>query len=336
MSVLQFSRRREVLAEPMPLAVELEQPFPFREVADNDLASDQPSKPKFKLSQSLRRALIAFGLLVAALAYPASVIMATKLGGPLMAPDNLRQNWSVQWVGVGVHLITQEMQENGWAPGAQSWKPEARLTAKPAYQSALMQALGSYASLVSSQSGPEGDSDLNTVGRVLAGRIGVDEVRAARTALESYDARVRIHRASSDLSAKHFAERILLTADWTKASSKELITLNRTTDDVLSEKVSAAVYRARARGAAAFSLLSVQADGFRAHDIEPLRLEALNALEKIANFEPFFVLNGAPDGSVAPSHVAGMYFLLAQAEVALEAYAEKLTQGPIAQGGAAG
>lgn len=325
MSVIPFRpKKAEVEQPPEEFGDSLILPGPtLPEACEETVALAQKQQRLHRLI-GLTPALILAGVLV----YWAMALFAHKIDDDLDFPQNIRQTWSSPWAGVSASILEREYSRNGWAPSAADWTPAARLTAKPAWQTALAEAFGANAGLAAQQAEAvegEPDADLATAARLLIGSVNPSELRAAREALLSYDGRVRRHRVSGDVTAEQFAERLMLMASWSQASSRELMDVFHTADGwPLDDHAVVSIYRARARAYAAHRLISAMDAHYR-DDVRVYREAALNAWARAATFSPLIVMNGAPDSMVFTSHAAAMRALLLEAEEATIAYAEALS-----------
>ncbi|MBB36606.1 MAG: hypothetical protein CME88_10670 [Hirschia sp.] len=280
--------------------------------------------------QRLRRfVMLVPALLVSAyVIYWALTLWSHKVDDDLSFPTNVRQTWSSPWAGVTASILEREYESNGWAPSAEAWMPAARLTAKPAWQTSLVEALGQHAGLAAEQaleSEGEVDADLATAARLLTGSVNPSELRAAREAFVSYDGRVRRHRISGAISSEQFSQRLMMMTGWAEASSRELMDVFHTTDSwPLDDQAVVAIYRARARGYAAHRLIS-SIDGQYRGDVQVYRDAALRAWGRVAQFSPLIIVNGSPDSMLFTSHAASMRAMLLEAERETRAYAQAIT-----------
>ncbi len=277
----------------------------------------------------LRRIQAGLGLLVSIVflvvgGYLFSVIKANRIGDDLTFPQDLRQVWSSPWAGVSAMIVDREMLENGWSPEAPEWAPVSRLTAMPAYQSALVEAIGQHTALASQQTtkDQDPDPDLQAAARLLTGSVNTAELRAAREALASYDGRVRLHKVEDVVLPSEFADRLDLMADWSAQSGRELLEIFNSAKGVpLDDSAVMAVYRGRARAYLAHRLIWSMNEPYGIETREA-RDYALRSWEKAARFEPLVVLNGGREALVFPSHAAAMRALLMEAETATRNYAQ--------------
>ena len=157
MSVLKL-RRDQVVVEDEPAAnavAGIDRPFPLRkrepedaniieaEIVDaeeHDEAAHDVS-PHKTFGQHVRFWFNTVAIVALLGAYPAMVIAASDVGDRDLDHLVNRADWASPWVGGAATLMDQHYTQLGWAPDAEAWEPMARLTAKPAYQSAMAAAL---------------------------------------------------------------------------------------------------------------------------------------------------------------------------------------------------
>lgn len=325
MSVLQL-RRDMVVVEDEPV-VEIEAPFPLRTIdaeaieiheADND-ADEKPRRSWFGLIRFWFKILIVVAVLGA---YPALIVMGSDVGDRNVSSTIDRSKWSAPWAGGVATLLEEHINELGWASDSPSWSPMARLTAKPAYQSAMAGALGEYLALANSQSvaNREGDPDISAAARLVSSSSTAIQLRAARDALVNYDRRLRRRGAAVALTPAQLAEQLALVDSWAAKSQADLA---RTADllggSPIDEAATVAVYSTKGRSIAAFSVI----DAMQWPDdpkVAAARNATLKAWKAAAEFHPMIVFNGSPDGSLLGNHAAAMGFLIGQAQKATEDY----------------
>lgn len=327
MSVMHLRRDRATEEEPV---VEIETPFPLRklEVATNDAdvvetqVVVEPAKSKKSLSKRIAgwtRMALGLGVLSAA---PILMAMSADVGDRDMEARIDRTQWSSPMAGSAATLIDLHYNDLGWASDAPSWTPMGWLTAKPAYQSSMAEALGEYVNLVSRQAAAAGtpDSDLEATARLLTASSTGIQMRAARDALVSYDGRMRRHSGEGQGTQENLFARLALIQTWTARSEGELI---RTTDLIggnpLDEVATTAVYAAKARAQVAYLFIE-SLPWPQEQKATNARAEALAAWKAAAEFHPVVVMNGSPDGAVFGNHAASMGFLLSRAKTATDNY----------------
>jgi hypothetical protein len=264
------------------------------------------------------------GLLIAAAlaAYPVLVVMSSDVGGRDIAGATDRTQWSAQWAGAAATVMERHFSEFGWASDAPAWAPMARLTAKPAYQSALAGAMGDYITLRSQQEAAAGrsDADLEAASRLATTASTGVQLRAARDALVAHDRRVRRRDEAVVLQPSEISAQLGLFEGWAAASQTEIATANSVLGgSPVDEIATQAVYRAKARALSAFVFLDAMQWPENA-EAAAARTRALEAWKNAAVFNPLLVLNGSPDGSVFGNHPASMGFMINQAQLATAEY----------------
>ncbi len=259
---------------------------------------------------------------VAALAaYPAMMVMASDTGGADALAAIERSEWTAPWAGAAAGLMELHFDAAGWASDAPGWAPAARLTAKPALQSAVAESLGEFLMLKSREAATAGDrdGDLEAAARLLTGVSTGVQVRAAFEALVSHDQRARRYAAAAAAPDGDTVAELALLAQWASRSQAELATAAGRAGDVIDPGATRAVYAAKGRAQAAYALIQsfgVQDDA----RLEMPRLAALDAWRAVAAFDPLLVLNASPDSPLLGNHAASMGFLMTQAEAATVSY----------------
>ena len=113
------------------------------------------------------------------------VVAASDVGDRNLDSAVNRADWTAPWVGGVSALMEKHFNELGWATDAPGWSPMARLTAKPAYQSAMAGSLGDFIKLANAQAAATGraDVDLEAASRLVTEDSTGVQLRAARDAL---------------------------------------------------------------------------------------------------------------------------------------------------------
>ena len=200
MSVLKL-RRDMVVVEEEPVAesvTEIERPFPLR-TRDSDSSDiieavaveaddvhdehDEEIATYKTFSQHVRfwfNTVAIIGLLGA---YPVMTIVSSDVGDRDLETLVSRADWAAPWVGGVSTLMERHFDELGWASDAEAWEPMARLTAKPAYQSAMASSLGDVLKLATVQSAIAGqpDADLEAASRLVKENSTGVQLRAKRS-----------------------------------------------------------------------------------------------------------------------------------------------------------
>ncbi|MEL7480975.1 MAG: hypothetical protein AAGJ29_05400 [Pseudomonadota bacterium] len=276
------------------------------------------------------------GVLLVLAAYPAMVLMSHEIDDSPIALDDGRY-WSAGDVGIAAALITRELDGPGWSADHHRWHPQSRLTALPAWQAGLVDALADHGRLTLSKFQGQRDPDLESAVRLL-GRPGDEAVtprlQAAREALTRYDGRVAVGLAGRPAGPDMLASELTLFAAWADALQRDLASIASPGDGwIASSEAVASVYRAKARAHVAHELLSVRAErdaGLFATAEAQTRFDEANlAWKRAAALGPLFISNQASDAPVGANHVAMMAFLLGEAAIASRTAAEAL-QAPAA------
>jgi hypothetical protein len=214
--------------------------------------------------------------------------------------------------------MEEHFNDLGWATDAPSWMPMARLTGKPAYQTAMAGAVGEFVTLVNAQASTSGevDADLSAAARLIsAGSTGI-QLRAARDALVNYDRRMRRRSATPVATPAQLAEQLALIDAWAVKSQAEIVASAAVLGgSPIDDEATRAVYSAKGRAMAAYIFLDTMTWPENAKAAEA-RSVALEAWRAAARFHPLIVLNGSPDGSIFGNHAASMGFLIGQAQKA--------------------
>jgi hypothetical protein len=336
MSVLKLRRDMVVVEEEAkddPL-VEIDRPFPLRkiepetsdiiegEITELSADHDHDYRPRKTFFQRVKFWFTAAVIAAVLGAYPAMVIAASDVGDRNLSSLVDRAKWSSPWAGGAATLMERHFEQLGWASDAQAWEPMARLSAKPAYQSAMAASLGQVIALANSHAVADGraDPDLEAATRLVnAASTGI-QMRAARDALVNYDRRLRRHDVAVAASPKQLGEQLALINGWASASQTELLaTAESIGGNPLDEDATRAVYAAKGRAVVAYVMLEAL-NWPQSPVAAEARAKALAAWKSVAEFHPLIVLNGDPDGSIFGNHPAAVGFLLVQAEAATKEF----------------
>ncbi len=294
-------------------------PAPVVRLAYPTYHAARPPRPGIKWDKALT-ALKVLGVVLALMAYPAMVLLSHDLDD---APVNLDEgrHWAASDVGVAATLLSRELDGPGWTGDLHRWHPQVRLTALPAWQESLIEAIAGHGRLTLSLFEGQRDPDLEAAVRLLGRATSEDTVPglvAAREALTRYDGRVSVGLAGRPDGPATLAAELQLFAAWADSSIETLAPLASPGDGWIASRASvAALYEAKARAHVAHELLVARiareprladAKGF-AGDFE----DALNAWRRAARIRPLFVANQASDGAIGTNHLATMAFLLGEA-----------------------
>lgn len=344
MSVLKLRRDmvvvdQETAAEPV---AEIEKPFPLRkiepedadiiegelaEISDEDEAHDRPHRSFFGHIRFWFNTAV---ILSAVGAYPAMVVASSDVGDRNVGSMVNRADWTAPWVGGVSALMEKHFNELGWAHDAPGWSPMARLTAKPAYQSAMAASLGDFIKLTNTQAIAAGgaDADLEASARLVSSASTAIQLQAARDALINYDRRLRRRDVTTVSTHQQIAEQLALITSWSTTSQEEVAASAKSVGgSPIDEEATRAVYSAKARAMVAFIVIdSLQWPG--TPEAVKARATALEAWKAAAQFHPLIVLNGDPDGSLFGNHATSMGFLLGQAQKATDDFLASLGPAP--------
>ena len=101
-------------------------------------------------------------------AYPAAIVASHHIDDSPIALTE-QDGWSVPHAGYAVTLIARELEGRGWSGDKANWHPQSRLTAMPAWQEAMANALAEHTELMSMLGAEDGvpDPDLAAAARLL-------------------------------------------------------------------------------------------------------------------------------------------------------------------------
>lgn len=328
MSVLQL-RRDMVVVEEEP-AVESDKPFPLRtieaEVTDvTDIEEitddDEEERPRKSFFQHVRWWFNALIVVAAVGAYPAMIVADSDIGDRNVGAGLDRTRWTAPWAGSAATVLETHFNELGWAKDAPAWSPMARLTGKPAYQSAMAGSVGEFLVLANNQAIASGreDADLSAAARLVSVSSNGDQLRAARDALINYDRRLRRRAATIQETPTQLVAKLELIDGWAVRSQADIARIATLGGGPIDPAATSAVYSAKGRAMAAYIFIDTLT--WPGTDkAAAARKTALEAWKTAAEFHPLVVLNGSPDGSVFGNHAASMGFLVGQAQNATGIY----------------
>ena len=277
--------------------------------------------------------LIFYGklVLVAAiiLAYPIMTALSHQINDTMILPDNSRY-WAVPEIGVTSVLIGRELDGPGWASDRHPWHPQSRLTALPAWQEGLLEAIASHGRLIIRQIEDQRDPDLIAAIRLLDPADGQDatlRLIAASEALSRYDDRVAGGVTIAPTGPDAIAARLALVQDWARARHAELADIASPGDGwIASAEAIEAVYRAKAAAHVAHELLAASLRNeqslLAAYEAEDAYKDMLADWRRAATLRPLFIANQGSDAASGVNHPAIIAFHLEEARratLALEA-----------------
>jgi hypothetical protein len=349
MSVLKL-RRDMVVVDEEPAAdtvAEIDKPFPLRKIEPehSDIIEAELTDVSDEADAEEHHGKSFFGhvrfwfnaaILVAGIgAYPAMVVAASDVGDSNITGIANRADWTAPWAGGSSALLEKHFDQLGWASDAPAWSPMARLTGKPAYQSAMAGGLGDFIKLMNTHAVAtnHGDPDLEAASRLVSSASTGIQLRAARDALVNYDSRLRRRDAVGMSTQQQVSEQLGLISSWAVTSQEELAASAKSVGgSPIDEDATRAVYSAKGRAVVAFMMLdSLQWPESPA--AAKARSAAMEAWKSAAQFHPLVVLNGDPDGSVFGNHATSMGFQINQAQKATDEFLAtlKATAGPVAE-----
>ncbi|MEL6956639.1 MAG: hypothetical protein AAFO88_08355 [Pseudomonadota bacterium] len=291
-----------------------------------DITTAQPS-PYMVQSQRIWRitkgALKAGFLLFAIGVYPAMMWSAHDINdAPLEAVT--AETWASPSMGVAITLVAREVEGPGWTGDKAGFAPARQLTAQPAWQDGLVNALADYIQLAAGTvtRSEEIDPDLAAASRLLRTKSNTEmtpRLIAAAEALARFNGRVHAD-ITNDLDAdQDLAQSLRLFAGWAKQSSIDLGERVGHKDGWPASRADVhAFYVARARAHVASSMLQAAVHAHpelmqRATLRAQLR-ETQDTWTRVALQDPLLVSNQDGDGAVLPNHLAAMAWHLEQAE----------------------
>jgi len=335
MSVLKLRRDMVVVEEGSARSSEKEsdKPFPLRRIEaepddiieaelvepDTGEPEEQPTQHK-SFFQHVSFWLKATGIVAVLGAYPAMVVASSDVGDRDLSTLVDRSQWVAPWAGGSAVLMQQHFEQLGWASDAQAWEPMARLTAKPAYQKAMAESLGSVIALANSQAIADGrpNLDLEAAARLVAADSSGVQLRAARDALVNYDRSMKRRDAEIASTPAQLAAQLGLVSGWARESQSAIVASASTIGgNPMDEDATRAVYAAKGRAVVAFVMLEAL-DWPQTPAAVAARAKAIESWKSVAQFHPLVVLNGDPDGSVFGNHPSSIGFLLTQAQAATD------------------
>ncbi len=330
MTVLHLRRDMVVADEPV---VEIDRPLPLRtiEASATPVLEEDDDHPHENddgrsLGEHVSFWLKTTAVLAALSVYPTFIVMASDVGDRDVASHVDRTQWAAPWAGAAAGLLEKHFDRLGWAADASAWAPMARLTAKPAYQSAMAGAVGEFITLAANRASETGhpDPDLSAAPRLVhTGSTGV-QLRAARDALVNFDRTERRQdRQPTPSSAPQARDQLDLIIGWADASARQIQQAADLPSGPIDTVATVAVYAAKGRAQAAYVFLETM-EWPREAAAVTARTKALAAWKAAAEFHPLIVLAGSPEGSILGNHAVSMGYLIEQARSATAAYAALL------------
>ena len=293
-----------------------------------------------------RRLLLAAGLLLAvALAFPVGMLAVHEIDndpGFALAEGSVPPGGS-RAVAMAAALIHREVDVHAWVANDPWFKPGAWLDNMPNYQQGLVAAIARFTVELRDQVGrargtSQDDGDLREAAGLLqfpGDKWLIDlatspwpqttseaQYRRARQALIDYNARLSRGQAVFERRADNLLatlDRLALDLGSSSAVLDQRIAEHGGT--MFDPRADDIFYSIKGQAYGYAMLLRSLADDFapviRERDIGTLWRNMLTSLDHAAAMDPLVVMNGAPDGILAPSHLAaqGFYILRARAQM---------------------
>lgn len=295
---------------------------------DIDIRNAKPSPVMVHGSRiwSGLKALTKVGLLAALIGtYPAMMWSAHKVDAAPVSQD-VAQSWTSPTAGVAITLIVRELEGQGWTADKPDWSPARQLTAQPAWQDGLVNALADYLQIAATgvTRSEAIDPDLAAAARLLR---PVDDgemtprLVAGVEALARYNGRVHAGLVSDLDTEGDLAQALRLFAGWGRESSEHLSSLIAHNEGWPASRADVhAFYTARARAQVAVSLLNAAAethpDLTASASLRAQMRETRAQWDRIARQSPMMVSNQDGEGAFLPNHLAAMAWHLSEAEAA--------------------
>ncbi|MEO0982243.1 MAG: hypothetical protein AAFX03_06285 [Pseudomonadota bacterium] len=293
---------------------------------------ERPGEGEFgkKASAALKAMLLAGAIL----AYPAAVVGSHTINDTPLPEAAFTNGWASLDSYVANRMILNEVNGAGWAADRAVWRPEARLTALPAWQQGVAGSLSDHFMTKAgfAKVGDEPDPDLSAAARLLRDTARMDmtpRLQAAAEALSRYNGRLQNGAAAQANGAAALREQLKLSAQWAATSKAELSALVGDDEGWPAGRASVeAYYIAKARAHVAAELLAAAGRENRALlDDEALQSahdRALAHWRRAGDQAPVFVFNQAGDSLFGGNHLAAMAFMIDAAEASTLAYSDLL------------
>ena len=289
-----------------------------------------------------KRGLLAIGAGIV-LYYLVGAMIVHVIDDDLTYADYQRTAGGSRAVDMAAALIIREIDINGWTANAPFFEPGVILDNKPNFQQGIIYAIGRFTLEMSDQIGrtrgsSQVDADLDrAVGllRYPGDRWHFDltssiaptptsesQYRSAAQALLGYNRRLAAGEATFDQRADNLLGTLnriaadlgsgsAVIADHVATGRSRLIDLEA--DDVF--------YQTKGRLYGYTMIIKELGADFESiiaeRGMQPVWDQLIESLETASRLQPLVVLNGAPDGQLAPSHLAAQGFYLLRARTRL-------------------
>ncbi len=279
-------------------------------------------------------------LAVVVLYYPVGMLMVHQISDDTEIVVEPPRGGS-EAVAMAVHLIRHETVENRWTPMDPFFLPSAALDNMPNFQVGVRDAISRFTIELTDQIGrirgsSQADTDLeratgflkyapdvwfyNISESLLPQRSSSEQYQNGADALEEFNKRLSEGNAIFDKRADNLlATMERFSADLGSASAvldagiADLSTLSTDADDIF--------YHTKGRLYGYYMLLRAFESDFgkiiAEKELVTLWQAMLASLKSAAEMDPLVVLNGAPDATILPSHLAsqGFYLLRARTQI---------------------
>ena len=301
----------------------------IRTVYRTDEAAPEPGafeRGIMKLWRGIRFAAVSVAVVAVVGAYPAMTVRGHQLDASMPSLAEAPIAWTSDATGLMNVAIARETDGAGWIGDHAIWRPEARLTALPAWQAGLASGLSDVSRARAEAAKYEGapDRDLMMASRLLAvredGRMGA-RLAAAMEAFQRYDGRLAQGLAVQPTGASAALAQLDLIDNWSTNGREALRVAIADPDTVLaSVDAVSALYELRGRAQAASIVLAGLAaedpDLMAQPDIAAARATAQETWRAVAEMSPLFVGNAEPGAIFPGNDLMSMAYLLDEARAA--------------------
>lgn len=320
--------------------------------ADSAIGGDAPSQGRFSrfwhnlnnrggFGGFIKRGLIAV-LILMLLYYPIGMALVHSVNDDLdFAPsgENAVKAGGSQSVAMMAALIDREVNESGWTANDPFFQPGAALDNMPNFQTGLMSALARFSFELTDQVGrtrgsSEADKDLQKAAGLLqypgdvwlwnpsvslAPRASSEsQYRSARQALLAYNTRLAAGNATFERRADNLMATIERIASDLGSQSAVLDDEVRDhSSDFIDGNADDVFYNTKGKLYGYYLLLKVLGEDFapviKEKNLGAAWAQMLDTFREAAELSPFVIINGEPDATFQPSHLAAQGFYLLRA-----------------------